>query len=117
MTPEHEFFLEREAGCLGHSSAPPRGWTPFPHLCISVTRWPSENHGSPGRGAILPEHGHVKATEKAGALLVWACQSDAEHWQKETQEQASKRSSQTVPSHIFFPLSTVAIMLLLLFSP
>ena len=36
--------------------------------CIGVTRWPPENHGSPGHRAILPEPGHVKATEKAGAL-------------------------------------------------
>lgn len=36
VTLEHPFLLEREAGCLGHSSAPPLGWILLPqpiHRC------------------------------------------------------------------------------------
>lgn len=62
MTPEHWFFLEREAGCSGHSSAPPLGWIlllPPLHRCHPGSLLRAGGH--PAMRLSIPELKHVKA--------------------------------------------------------
>lgn len=62
VTLEHWFFLEREAGCLGHSSAPPLGWILLPpprHRCHPGSLLRAAGH--PAMRLSIPELTHVKA--------------------------------------------------------
>lgn len=73
VTPEHQFFLEREAGCWGHSSAPPLGWTLLPQP--QPQRHPGRLLRTGDQPAVrlsISAPRHAKGRRKAGALQAWA---------------------------------------------